>query len=1713
MIDTPTHFTAGMPLFALFSPALAAGAAAAAVAVPLLVHLLFRKRYQIVPWAAIRFLLIAERRHRRRIDQWLLLALRVCALLLPLLAMAATTKWAEDFWQRIRPGQLESVSNVPRTHHVLVIDGSLSMTTRADDGRTRFDHAVGHVENMVRNGNPGDGYTVLFLAGPPQLIVPGPSNDADKVAGEIRKLKVAHTATDTTPTLAMIADIVARSPRAYPRRQVTFLTDLQRSSWAGVLPKPDAAPPEAWRRIMDRADVAVVDVARADVDNLAIVDLALGEPIPLVDVATTLTATVHNYGRIERKLVRVELLLGRPSPGGADALVPIEQKSIETIPVGGRATVTFALEGPARFRERGVHVVQVRLVDDDELPADDTRALAVEARDGLHVMIADGKKGETEPLRRGGEHLARALAPPGTGPTETPARLYRPGERPPDTFDQRWIVSATGLADPTLGDPTGADCVFLCDIPTLTPETVQRLEAHLKRGGGVVIGLGPNAAANREQYNRLLYNDGNGILPGPLGEVVTVPPDDPGYRLFADDEAYRRPPLAAFRADNDRAALVSLASFRSYIRLNAPPDGRARRILSFIHAGGAIDNDRKPDPAIVEWPWHRGRVVVYTSSFNQDWTNWPRIPTYLPFTHELLWFASANPDRHTLRAGEAIEEFFPVSAVGLSAGLSGPDGLSAKLPIALQDEAAVARYPDTSISGIYRMGVSGARDRAFAVNVPEAGPSGGAESDLKRVEPADLKSIGPIQLVTDPSEVKPGGDEAAFVVSTPKPWGPMIARYAIIVVLFILALETILAWRFGPSRAPGSNTAAGSVQPIEKRWYLTLLGSLLALVPLALAVFVLVVLFHAEWTGNLLGFVPDGWRRAVETSLGVPTPAPGESTKWRLEGFTGFVRNRITDRWIVGILAGLALVVAACAYIGERGAVRGSRRVAAMIAAPFVGVIPALFGALPVRLLIPAIVRAVIFLLVLFVLLAQLRLAFDREGWPEVVILIDTSASMATVDDLKDPEVRKKAEQLRKIGNLSEAHRLQLAQLLLTRKDADWLDRLLTEKQVKVYIYAVDTQTRLIADLYEAEDAERGREALRNLKPEGDGSHLGDGVEAALKAFRGGSLSAIIMFTDGITTAGDDLPKAGREASRAGVPLFLVGMGDARQTPDLSIGDLQAEDVVTKGDKLPFAARLSARGPVPTEPLPVILYEKQGDKLIERGRVMVRPDPSGNPVSIKITHTPMEVGEKVFVLEVPPQPGEAETGNNRVERTILVTESKRIRVLYVEGGTRYEFRFVKVLLERESDRIAGNKSIDMRTVLLDASRGWPETDKSALPDFPTRDQLFEYDVVILGDVDPKTLPRGSRTAQDIADFVKVRGGGLMVLSGEHAGVAAFNETALAEVLPVIPSESAPPRRTSEEQPITEGYRPKLTPTGRLHPLFRFSPDEAESDRIWNRLQPLLWYAKGYRRKLSAEVLAEHPTQFAEGGAGGEKHPLILQQFTGAGRVIFMGIDETWRWRWRDDEQQFNRFWLQAVRVLSRSRLGRIEVKTDKQTAYRRDERIIVTVRFPDDAPAPPDSTTVRVSVQRGPLPNPDGTPGSGEVETQVLSLAKVEGSRATYQAVLTRTPVGEYRFLLVEPEVNGNRPRAEAKVLPPPTERDRLEMNRADMTAAAAISNGGFYTLADADKLLDDMKDLSRVPLNQPCPPTPLWNQPAMFGLLLMLLIAEWLLRKRERLL
>ena len=238
------------------------------------------------------------------------------------------------------------------------------------------------------------------------------------------------------------------------------------------------------------------------------------------------------------------------------------------------------------------------------------------------------------------------------------------------------------------------------------------------------------------------------------------------------------------------------------------------------------------------------------------------------------------------------------------------------------------------------------------------------------------------------------------------------------------------------------------------------------------------------------------------------------------------------------------------------------------------------------------------------------------------------------------------------------------------------------------------------------------------------------------------------------------------------------------------------------------------------------------------------------------------------------------------------------------------------------------------------------------------------------------------------------------------------------MLPVEP----PTRPGDDELDGRKSFRVRLTPIGQMHPLFRLAPDEAENQVVWDRLMPLFWSAGPLKLKPAAEVLAIRSA--GDSSQGLSAQPIAVQQFVGAGRVLFFGFDESWRWRLRDNERLYKQFWMQTVNFLARPRLGRAELRLDKQAPYRQGEPIRITVRFPDDAAPPSAETPVQVAVE--------AKSQNGELEVQNLQLARLAGSRGTYEGMLARSLPGNYRFRLVAPASTGPAPETAARVLLPP---------------------------------------------------------------------------------
>ncbi len=440
----------------------------------------------------------------------------------------------------------------------------------------------------------------------------------------------------------------------------------------------------------------------------------------------------------------------------------------------------------------------------------------------------------------------------------------------------------------------------------------------------------------------------------------------------------------------------------------------------------------------------------------------------------------------------------------------------------------------------------------------------------------DLQATAPdadLQVVTDAKNIEQRKSHSSDNTSSAEHQEPRPrSRTSLVVAVAWLSIAGSLSGMVFRLTRAGSQGEPHSPRIRRWGWYRLLWG-----LPVLLTVIVLGTVLHAAITGEFLGFLPQSWRLMLEQQMGVPPAVPGEGTRWRLEKMPYLSGDARLDRWLVGGTIAFAVVYIASIYRRERIGSGESARPRRFFRHPLTGL---------------ASLRLGIVLLTLTVLLPQIQLAFERKGWPDIVIVFDDSRSMSIVDSFHDPLIREKADKLKKewsklaaprietiqrqieelqrklasqpssveaarlhddrirleahLHDLRTPHRLNLIKALLASSSQNWLKSFLTDRQMRVHLYRVSSQTTRIAELTDPSQCERMLDEIIDIVPAGESSRLGDAVESILKTFRGGSLNAIIMLTDGVTTAGEDLPRAGRTATQdGGAALFCRHRGRA----------------------------------------------------------------------------------------------------------------------------------------------------------------------------------------------------------------------------------------------------------------------------------------------------------------------------------------------------------------------------------------------------------------------------------------------------------------------------------------------------------------------------------------------------------------------------------------
>ena len=634
---------------------------------------------------------------------------------------------------------------------------------------------------------------------------------------------------------------------------------------------------------------------------------------------------------------------------------------------------------------------------------------------------------------------------------------------------------------------------------------------------------------------------------------------------------------------------------------------------------------------------------------------------------------------------------------------------------------------------------------------------------------------------------------------------------------------------------------------------------------------------------------------------------------------------------------------------------------------------------------------------------------------------------------------------------------------------------------------------------------------IPDLVPNGLGTNLHQAVRESLDSNT--RVSSVIMVTEGDDNGGKDPVAIARKAAGQGVPLIVIGVGDSTPPRNLSVQDVYVREQGYPDEPFEVEAVLQTTQ-VGDEGVPNELSVELLQQLVnqETGKLgpavsvatqIVKPSPTGGLMRIDFDHVEGNAGKYVYTVSVPELDGETDVKDNSGVCEIEILDAK-VKVLLVSGLPSWDYQQVSRMLRQDS-------TIQLSCWLQSLDESRPQEGNLPITRLPQgAEELSQYNVVILMDPDPREF--SAEWISNLKKFCKRNSGGLMFVAGpQFSGefVTLNRLQGIREVLPVRFGDSQSIEETQVLALAQDFSASKLLPVKHNmdHPVMSFRSSSVESEQIWSLMPSVYWSFPALTAKPTARVLLER------GDQSGSKanQPIMAASRYGSGAVVYMGFQETYRWRRLGVQAQyFDRFWIQAIRYLVESRsldgARRGFLDLDKKK-YELGERVRFVARVMDPDLEPSEAPSHQVSVS------------NGAGLTKEVTLKLVPNSEGSYEGSFDAARTGEYKAAL---KISGETEQVvidpiEFRVIPPSAEARANWMHEKLLRQIARESGGKFLRLSELKSLPELIPDaIERVNFNSP--PQPLWDCSNLlrwiFYLLpVVLLSAEWILRKWFKLL
>jgi hypothetical protein len=833
-----------------------------------------------------------------------------------------------------------------------------------------------------------------------------------------------------------------------------------------------------------------------------------------------------------------------------------------------------------------------------------------------------------------------------------------------------------------------------------------------------------------------------------------------------------------------------------------------------------------------------------------------------------------------------------------------------------------------------------------------------------------------------------------------------------------------------------------------------------------------------------------------------------------------------------------------------------------------------------------ATVRAGVLFLVLLLLAGPYREETKTaEERSELVVLVDTSASMRTVDHYDPEEERLLLDAAYpEDGAEPRPRTLTLSREQLIRRilagDGEKLLRAL-DKRFVLRVFAFDEDLRSLGATREegfearlpGEEANddpvaRVAEAIRALPdpPEGKLTHLAvalRGVAAEHLGHGDARLAGVLLLTEGRDTGDGEGPIDALHALGAqakDLHVVAVAVGNPKSGKNVRIGGVRAKDVVLVGDEVVVEAEVrhvgftgvqgvtadmtitkvaDENGPL-SKPIPY-------DPGVSRDTLTTKPFTLGEPdqpQDVRLRVPFREAGTFEVKVEVHlPAAHRAEDAipNDNSAKTEITVKDQRIKILFVDYAPRYDWRFLSNWLVREPDpaaaRRAGVPEAHRRyaaQVLLQTAEPTVDLPRSGdlppLRSFPsTRRDLFDYDVLILGDVDLRLLARtpeeSGKIAQLISDFVQ-EGGGLALEAGvDYRDPLSFRDGPLRDLVPVVIHERD--QQASERETFDVPFHLALTDAGKESPIFAVVPgkdgEPPTPDQVaeaWRRPDWTWWWlyrSMGGLRPGAVDLALVEPDRPGDRSFLDDRgRPLVAMATMpfGRGRVFFSALDQLSVLRRAQRDVVYGAFWDQVIRYLATYRLlggnRRYKILTDKDQ-YLVGDSATITITALDRDFEPLDTPTLDgMHVE-----TPDGTEMVLDDAKKPHNTLEEGGAPGTYRMVLPIRHSGTYRLWIEAPGAPGERPDRAEKRFTADYRSPELRETMPNFELLQRIAHETDGQVIRLHELPEVASDAARIPsrtverllgrreVQQ-------WDRTSVLYLLVALLAVEWLLRKRS---